>query len=40
MENKNEDIITPVKVRKQTTTDSQKKALKKYYEKNKIMKSM
>ena len=35
MENKNEDIITPVKVRKQTTTDSQKKALKKYYEKNK-----
>ena len=35
MENKNEDITTPVKVRKQTTTDSQKKALKKYYEKNK-----
>ena len=35
MENKIEDIITPVKVRKQTTTDSQKKALKKYYEKNK-----
>ena len=35
MENKNEDIITLVKVRKQTTTDSQRKALKKYYEKNK-----
>ena len=35
MENKIEYIITPVKVRKQTTTDSQRKALKKYYEKNK-----
>ena len=34
MENKNEDIITPVKVRKQTT-EAQKQALKKYYEKNK-----
>jgi hypothetical protein len=35
MENKNEDIITPVKVRKNTTTEAQKVALKKYYEKNK-----
>ena len=34
MENKNEDIITPLKVKKQTK-EAHKQALKRYYEKNK-----